>query len=296
MNRFSPASQLSRARYPLGPLCLRVPVVQAPLGALSAGPRLCAEVSRAGALGTLTAHAPEPAAFSRTLARIRARTPRPVLVALTAEWESDAIPQIALDRGFCHFYTFWWNGARLAPRIKRAGGTLFWQIGSVREAQNALDAGADVLCVQGNEAGGQVRTPSPLRDLIGEIRAAFPNTPLVAGGGLASRADVKDVLERGASAAQMGTRFLLSEESTASHADKARLLRAADADLLVDSAPVGDWPCAPRRRLKTASDIVGLYAGLGVGNIRRVLPARALVRNLAPDSLAYQVNPCDKKG
>ena len=269
--------------YPLGPtLRLRVPIVQAPIGAISAGPRLCAEVSRAGALGCLTANAPDPAAFSRTLAHIRARTPRPVLIALTAEWESETLTQIAFDKGFLHFYTFWWNGARLAPRIKRASGTVFCQVGSVREAQNAVDFGADVLVLQGNEAGGQVRTPLPLRTLFGDVRAALPNIPLVASGGLADQADVVRVLEWGASAAQMGTRFLLSEESGASRANKARLLQATNADLFVDVSQSGEWPCAPRRRLRTRRDIPGLYAGLGLHKMRGVLPVQALVRNLCP--------------
>ena len=197
MNSSSAATE-KLAPYPLGPtLRLRVPIVQAPIGAMSAGPRLCAEVSRAGALGCLTVNAPNPDAFVRTLVHIRARTPRPVLIALTAEWESETVTQIAFDKGFLHFYTFWWNGARLAPRIKRASGTVFCQVGSLREAQNAVDFGADVLVLQGNEAGGQVRTPLPLRVLFADVRAALPNIPLVASGGLANQADVVARLRMG---------------------------------------------------------------------------------------------------
>lgn len=293
MNRFNPSaasrSHIARA-WPIGPtLSLGVPVVQAPLGPAGANARLCAEVSRAGGLGCLTAHSPEPGAFGRILDRIQTRTPRPVLIAFTDEWESDAVLETCFDKSFLHFYVFWWNGARLAPCIRRAGGTIFWQIGSVREAETALEAGADVLVVQGTEAGGQVRTPTPLRELMESVRDAFPDVPLVAGGGLADRADVARVLQWGAAAAMMGTRFLLSDEAEASPPDKARLLRATEADLFLDARPVGSWPCAPRRRLSFPfmRDVPGLYAGNGVGKIPTVLPAREIVWRLRPpDALA----------
>lgn len=270
--------------WPVGPsLRLSVPIVQAPLGTVSAGWRLCSEVSRAGGLGCLTTHAPDPAALSRILDRIRLNTPRPVSVAFTGEWESEAVLETCLDKGFRHIYTFWWNGARLAPRIRRAGGTVLWQVGSVREAQTAVEAGADVLVLMGSEAGGQVRTPLSLSDLMKKVRATFPDVPFVAGGGLADRQDMARVVAGGASAAIMGTRFLLSDEADATPSEKRRVLRANVADLSLDTRRVGQWPCAPRRRLAVpfyVPDVPGLYAGLGVGKIKSILPARDIVWSL----------------
>jgi nitronate monooxygenase len=266
-------------------ITLRVPVVQAALGACD-GPLLAAEVSRAGALGCLTVHQTNPEALRRRLARVRRRTTRPVLLAFTAPFESDAVLDTALEMGFPHVQVFWWNGPRISARVHAAGGVVFWQVNTTEQAADALQCGADVLIAQGTEAGGQVRGPHPLPELIASLRALAHETPfpLVAGGGLADRRDVEQVLSWGASAAMLGTRFLMSHEAQSPPSFKARLARADANDLWLDPRVLGDWPCAPRRRLRREHDLdtPALYAGLGVGKMRRILPAADIVRSLVP--------------
>jgi nitronate monooxygenase len=266
-------------------ITLRVPVVQATLGRCD-GPRLAAEVSAAGALGTMTIRDPEDATHRRNLDRIRRRTLRPVLLAFTAEWEPDAVLNTALEMGFRHFSVFWWNAPRLIRRIHDAGGTVFYQVGTEEQAMEALDAGANVLVAQGTDAGGQVRSPHPVTELISLLRG-LPDgarVPIVAGGGLADCGDVARVLAAGASAALLGTRFLLSDESLAPAQDKRRLRAARFADLTLDRRMIGDWPCAPRRRLalRSGDDRPSLFAGSGLDAIQDILPARDIVRLLRP--------------
>ncbi|MBC8140186.1 MAG: nitronate monooxygenase [Armatimonadetes bacterium] len=263
---------------------LSVPVVQAILGDCDSV-ALAVAVSRAGGLGTLSVNAPDPAYLKRRLKQVRSRTPRPVLLAFTASFEEDAVLDTALQNGFRAVQVFWWNGPRIAPRVRREGGTVFWQIGTVAEARDAVSAGADVVVAQGTEAGGQVRSPRPVLRLIRELREALgEGIPIVAGGGFADKHDTQAALEAGANAAMFGTRFLLSDESNASPRDKTRLLRATADHLQLDSRLVGDWPCCPRRRLRTATDeeVIGLYAGLGIGRVGTLLPAGQIVRILAP--------------
>jgi nitronate monooxygenase len=265
-------------------LTLRSPLIQASLGPCD-GPLLAAAVSRAGALGCLSVHAPEAGVLRRRLARIRQRTHRPVLAAFTAPYEPEEVLETAFEGGIRHFQVFWWNGPRLAPRIQALGGTVFWQVGTADQVREARDAGAKVLVAQGTEAGGQVRSPVPLEEVIDLVReAAGSDACLVAGGGLATRDDVARVLQRGASAALLGTRFLVSDESQCPLTSKMRLARATEHDLVLDVRVIGDWPCAPRRRLLNAlgEDTPCLYAGRGIGHIRSVLPAAEIVRELTP--------------
>lgn len=265
-------------------LTLSAPLVQANLGVCD-GPRLAAAISRAGALGCLTVNAPDVGFLRRRLTRMRQYTSRPVLAAFTAPYESEDVLQTAFEGGIRHFQVFWWNGPRLAPRIQALGGTVFWQVGTTEQVREALDAGAEVLVAQGTEAGGQVRTSLPLEQMIALVReAAGPETSLVAGGGLATREDVAQVLRWGANAALLGTRFLASEESLCSTRSKIRLARATPRDLVLDVRVIGDWPCAPRRRLTNASgeDAPCLYAGRGIGRISSILPVQEIVRHLTP--------------
>lgn len=276
--------------WPLADLALRVPVVQAPLGACD-GPRLAGAVSRAGALGCLTVHATPADKLRRRLAILRSITPRPALIAFTAEWQRETVTQTCLDVGCRHYQVFWWNGPRLIRPLQRAGATVFWQVGTPMQAHEALDAGADVLVVQGTQAGGQVRSPYPLRELLTELVVETKGrVPIVAGGGLADAHDVTNVLSWGASAALLGTRFLLTHESTAPTRHKARLLRASHYQLHLDGRMVGNWPCAPRRRLRTHfdEDAPSLLAGHGIGRINDVSSAADVLRRLAPRFIAQR--------
>ena len=264
---------------------LRVPVVQAPLGCCGSH-CLAASVSRSGGLGTFSAHNPNVAVWRSQLRRIRALTAHPVMLAFTAQWETDAILNDALAAGFRLFHVFWWNGPRLAPRIQRGGGHVYWQVGTIVEARDAVEMGASALVAQGTEAGGQVRSPRPVLDLVRELREAFGvDLPIIAGGGFADGRDTQDALDAGANAAFFGTRFLLSEEARAPVQDKARLLRANTPDLHLDTRVMGDWPCSPRRQLASAREREpnpARYAGLGIGRMTSVLPARTILLSLAP--------------
>src|SRR4051812_25663060 len=102
----------------------------------------------------------------------------------------------------------------------RAHGSEVWvTVTSASEALAARDAGADVLVVQGSEAGGhQGSWVDEDRERLGTVAlvravAAAVDLPLVAAGGIADARDVRSVLDAGAVAAQAGTAFMLAPEA-----------------------------------------------------------------------------------
>ena len=103
------------------------------------------------------------------------------------------------------------------------------QCGSVEEARAAHAAGADGVIMQGIEAGGHVRGTEPATTLLERTLALLPKGyPVLSAGGLATRDDVAERLAAGATAAVLGTRFLMTEESCAHPAYKQRLLEARE--------------------------------------------------------------------
>jgi NAD(P)H-dependent flavin oxidoreductase YrpB (nitropropane dioxygenase family) len=141
--------------------------------------------------------------------------------------------------------TFWG-----APR-RRTPGVWLHQCGSLQEARAAHAAGADGAILQGVEAGGHVRGTTPALALLEQARAALPaGFPLLVAGGIAERADVAAALEAGAVAAVAGTRFLLTPESRAHPAYKARVA-AAQETILTELFGAG-WP-APHRVVANAA-------------------------------------------
>ena len=106
-------------------------------------------------------------------------------------------------------------------RSLQAHGSEVWvTVTSVAEARAARDAGADVLVVQGIEAGGHRGTWVDGADeglgllaLLHVIATSGVDLPLVAAGGIADAAGVAAVLAAGALAAQVGTAFMLAPEA-----------------------------------------------------------------------------------
>jgi nitronate monooxygenase len=261
---------------------LRLPIVQSTLGPCDSV-RLAAAVSEAGGLGSLSLHSPTPEQTRRLLEQLGALTRKPVLLAFTGPWERDEILGACLAAGHRHFQAFWWNAPRLVPRLRAAGALAFQQVGTLAQAHQALERGVDGLIAQSTRAGGPVRSPLLLAEFVPMLRERFDGT-IFAGGGLATKADTREVLALGADAALFGTCFLLSDEADAPLAHKKRLAQARAADLTLYTRLIGDWPCAPRRRLVDVpdTDSPSLQAGLGLDKITRILPASEIVGELAP--------------
>ena len=89
-----------------------------------------------------------------------------------------------------------------------------WQVGDVDEAKAAVDVGCQYVIAQGVEAGGHVRGTIPLHELVPRVRDAV-DVPVVAAGGIGTRADVARALALGADAVRVGTRFVAAAESAA---------------------------------------------------------------------------------
>src|SRR5207245_546564 len=109
-----------------------------------------------------------------------------------------------------------------------ASGSEAWvTVTSVDEAEHAAAAGADVLVVQGAEAGGHRAAFTDADDLpvdallpLLQLVAADLPTPLVASGGIATGRALAAVLCAGAAAAQVGSAFMLCPEAGTSPAHR----------------------------------------------------------------------------
>jgi nitronate monooxygenase len=215
---------------------LETPIVQAGMGGGLARHDLAAAVSAAGGLGTIGIMDPEP--MRRELAAARRLTDRPVAVNLLLPFAGRAHFEVAADADA--LVTFWGK-----PR-RRTGGIWIHQVGSTDEALAARDAGADAVIAQGVEAGGHVRGDEAALDLLERVRRAVgPTYPVLLAGGIADRDDVARALEAGATAAVLGTRFLMSDESRAHPAYKQRLMESRET-VLTELFGAG-WPSAKHR-------------------------------------------------
>jgi NAD(P)H-dependent flavin oxidoreductase YrpB (nitropropane dioxygenase family) len=124
-------------------------------------------------------------------------------------------------------FTFGLPSRAAVLALKRAGSAIAVTVTSSAEAQAAEEIGADVLLVQGGEAGGHSGMHTPdlsrgvvlLDPLLGRIREVS-SLPLVAAGGVSWGWRVRNLLSSGAAAVMVGTALLRTDESAATQTHK----------------------------------------------------------------------------
>jgi len=243
-------------------LGLSFPLIQAGMGGVAV-PRLAAAVSEAGAGGVVALYKHSPDEIAALWADLRARTARPCGVNLIPELlraealhaQVEAVLRAAQQSLFFTFFGL--PDAAVCRTIRRAGHPILIQIGDAAEAHEACVRGADVLIVQGREAGGHHLGSVPLHRLLHQIRELDLGLPLVASGGIATGGDLFRAQRSGASGALCGTLFVAARESAAHARFKERVVGAAAGDTCITGAFEIGWPGRPHRVLR------GPLAGAG---------------------------------
>lgn len=152
-------------------------------------------------------------------------------------------------------FTFGLPSADECRRLRDAGIATVGTVTSVAEADAAVDCGVDAIAVQGPSAGGHRGTFDPVAEPnsqpLAELLAAAVarvGVPVIAAGGLVTADDVGRVIGAGAVAAQLGTAFLLADESGSSPVHRAALQDPRFTETVVTKAFSGRYARGLRNR------------------------------------------------
>jgi NAD(P)H-dependent flavin oxidoreductase YrpB (nitropropane dioxygenase family) len=207
-------------------LRLEHPVVQAGMGGGLAMAELAAAVANAGGLGTvgIVLH---PAGFADELRRARALAPgRPMAANLLLPFARPAHVDACVEAGVDAVALFCGSAPHAVARLRAAGIFVLQQVGTPEQARRAIADGVDGLIAQGVEAGGHLLGVEPALDFLPRALEIADGRPVLAAGGIASRASARAAIDGGAAAVVAGTRFLLTDECNAHAAYKRRALGA----------------------------------------------------------------------
>lgn len=248
----------------------RYPIIQAPMAGGACTPKLVAEVSKAGGLGSLAGSLLSPVVIAEQVREVRAMTDRPFLINLfvqplpqpapdqvegakkllepitrslgidplptPAKWCEDFAAQfdalLELHPAAASF-TFDILSAEQVGRLHSAGILVIGMTTTVDEALAWEHVGADAVVASGIEAGGhrgtflgrQEDATMASAELWPAVISAV-KIPVIAAGGIMNGADIRRALDLGAAAAQLGTAFLVCDESGIDPRYKQRLLSA----------------------------------------------------------------------
>ncbi|MBF6449648.1 nitronate monooxygenase [Nocardia elegans] len=221
-----------RLRTPLTELVgIEHPIVQTGMGWV-AGPGLVAATANAGGLGILASATMTLEELEVAIAKTKAKTDKPFGVNIRADL-SDAPDRIELMiREGVKVASF-----ALAPkkeliaRLKDNGVVVMPSIGAAKHAVKVASWGADAVIVQGGEGGGHTGSVATTLLLPSVLDAV--EIPVVAGGGFFDGRGLAAALAYGAAGVAMGTRFLLTQDSSVPDSVKQQYLSRGLQDTVV---------------------------------------------------------------
>lgn len=221
-------------------LKIKYPIVQGAMANIATA-EFAAAVSNAGALGVIATGAMNPQQVADAVVRCRSLTDKPFGVnVMMMNHHSPEIFEVLCQLKPAVVTTGAGNPGPYMAKLKEAGIFVIPVVPTVSLAIRMQQAGADMVIVEGTEAGGHVGEMTTMA-LVPQAVDSL-NIPVIAAGGIGDGRGFASALMLGAIGVQMGTLLLASEECPIHENYKNAVLKAKDSDTVVTgrsvSAPV----------------------------------------------------------
>jgi enoyl-[acyl-carrier protein] reductase II len=229
---------------------------------------LVSALSNAGGFGVIACGSMSPELLETEIRATQALTSKPFgvnlilmhpqLDALLDVCESCRVSHVVLAGGTP-------KGSTIA-RIKQFAKAICFAP-SLAIGQKLVKLGADALIIEGSEAGGHIGSVST-SVLAQEILPAIRDVPVVVAGGIGRGEAIVSYLEMGASAVQLGTRFVCATESIAHPNFKDIFIKSAARDATASVQLDPEFPVIPVRAInnkatqaftRTQHEVIGEY-------------------------------------
>jgi NADH:quinone reductase (non-electrogenic) len=207
---------------------------------------LAAAVANAGGIGFISAHTmPTAAGLEAEIRRARSLTSKPLgvnltLLAANSGLDYDGYVAAIVANGVTAVETAGSNPARYIDTLKRAGVKIVHKCVTVRHALKAESLGVDAVSIDGFECAGHPGEDDVPGLVLIPSAAAKLKIPVVACGGFADGRGLVAALALGAEGINMGTRFMLTQESPLHPALKQKFVQATERDTVLIGRSYGD--------------------------------------------------------
>ena len=198
------------------------------------GWELAAAVSNAGGLGLIGSGSMYPDVLRDHIRKCKLATSKPFGVNVPLLYPAiDKHIQIIIEEGVKIVFTSAGNPKTWTSILKGHGITVVHVVSNVKFALKAVEAGVDAIVAEGFEAGGHNgREETTSLVLIPMIRNAV-SVPVIAAGGIATGRQMLAAMALGADGVQIGSRFVVSNESSAHANFKNRVISTNEGDTLL---------------------------------------------------------------
>ncbi|MDN6626745.1 MAG: enoyl-[acyl-carrier-protein] reductase FabK [Pisciglobus halotolerans] len=218
-------------------LGVKYPIIQ---GAMSwvANPSLVSAVANAGGLGILACGHASGEIVRKLIRETKSLTDKPfgINVLLTSQYVEEVV-EVVCEEKLKVITTGAGSPGKYMDRLKGNGTIVIPVVASVALAKRMESIGADAIICEGMEAGGHIgktTTMNLVPHVVDSVRI-----PVIAAGGIADGRGIAAAFMLGASAVQMGTRFVVAYESTSHQNFKDAIIKAKDIDTVITGQITG---------------------------------------------------------
>lgn len=210
-----------------------VPIIQAGMIWCS-GWELASAVSRSGGLGIIGAGSMYPDVLRTHIQKCRTATDRPFAVNIPLLYpDIDQHVQTIIEEKVPIVFSSAGNPKTWTETLKKEGVRVVHVVSNKKFALKAEEAGVDAIVAEGFEAGGHNGREETTTLVLIPLIAESVSVPVIAAGGIGSGRAMAAAFALGAEAVQVGSRFVVSEESSAHKAFKELVAGASEGDTVL---------------------------------------------------------------
>ena len=209
---------------------IKYPIIQAGMVWCS-GWRLASAVSNNGGLGVIGSGSMRPNILREHIQKCRANTQYnfAVNLPLLFPYASEHI-DIIIQENVPIVFTSAGNPAIWTQKLKKHNIIVVHVVSNLKFAKKAIDAGVDALVCEGFEAGGHNGKEETTSLCLIPLMKKNVQLPLIAAGGIFSGSSMLAAMILGADGVQIGSRFVMSQESSAHINFKNKISSLVDGD------------------------------------------------------------------
>lgn len=198
------------------------------------GWKLASAVSNAGGLGLIGAGSMTPEVLREHIQKCKKATDKPYGVNVPLIYHyAEELMKIIIEEKVPVVFTSAGNPKTWTRILQENGTKVAHVVSSTKFAAKCEEAGVDAVVAEGFEAGGHNgREETTTMVLIPHVRKSI-SIPLIAAGGIASGEGMLAAFALGAEGVQMGTRFALSQESSADESFKKLCISLNEGDTML---------------------------------------------------------------
>ena len=235
-------------KYVCDMLQIDIPILQGGMGNIS-NAQLTSAVSEAGGLGTIGCGTMTPTQVEEIIIQTKKRTSRnfAINIAINVSPYTDELIQLIIKHKIPIVSLSAGNPVPYIAKLHEHDVKVIVLVASVKHAQKAEEAGADILVAEGFEAAGinsnlELTTFTLIPQIVKCVKV-----PVIAAGGIADGKGLAAALMLGACGVQIGTRLIATQDAPFHDLYKNSIVNASDTETTIIGRNFGQL----RRILKT---------------------------------------------